>query len=124
MLDSFEAFQRAFPDDQPRLYLLGCMSELGERSGYWHRKVGRALALRSQDKAFLLGDHADALSAGLMEAGNSSDQITILRDVDEARAALMDFRGCVLLKGSRVGQLESVLPTEIHIPQKEVVRAC
>ena len=124
MLDSFEAFQRAFPDDQPRLYLLGCMSELGERSGYWHQKVGRALALRSQDKAFLLGDHADALSAGLMEAGNSSDQITILRDVDEARAALMDFRGCVLLKGSRVGQLESVLPREILITEKEIVRAC
>ena len=124
MLDTFEAFQRAFPDEQPRLYLLGCMAELGERSGYCHQEVGRALTLRPQDKVFLLGDHADALRAGIMEAGNSSDQVTMLRDIDEAQAALNDFRGCVLLKGSRAYQLESVLPEEILIPQKEVVQAC
>ncbi len=124
MLDTFEAFQRAFPHEEPRLYLLGCMAELGERSGYWHQKVGRALALRPQDKAFLLGDHADALNTGLMEAGNSSDQVIILKDVDEARSALIDFQGCVLLKGSRVSQLESVLPREIINPEKEIVRAC
>lgn len=124
MLDTFEAFQRAFPNEQPRIYLLGCMAELGERSEYWHQEVGRALAIRPQDKVFILGDYADALAAGLMEAGNSSDQISILKEVDEVRVLLKDFRGCVLLKGSRSSQLESVLPTEIHIPQKEVVRAC
>ena len=124
MLDTFDAFQRTFAGEQPRLYLLGCMAEMGERSGEWHKEVGRALVLRPQDRACIIGEQAEDLRAGILEAGGLQEQVAVLQDLDEVRGILNKFQGSVLLKGSRDCRLESVIPGKLHKPVNEFQKAC
>ena len=110
MADALAAFARRAPSEMPRLYLLGCMAELGEGSRDLHREVGRGIRLREVDRALLIGEEADSIREGMIEMGNSQEQITVLDSSEEARGILNGFRGAVLLKGSRLYGLEGLLP--------------
>jgi UDP-N-acetylmuramoyl-tripeptide--D-alanyl-D-alanine ligase len=112
MADSIDAFNGTVRADLPRLYVLGCMEELGEQSAEYHRQFGRTLLLRPGDHLFVIGGQAAALREGLLENGNDPAQIGVITDLTPVRARLAGFQGAVFLKGSRRYQLETVLEAQ------------
>lgn len=109
MADSIDAFNGSVRPEWPRLYVLGCMEELGEQSAEYHRQFGRTLLLRPGDHLFAIGGQAAALREGLLENGNDPAQIAVITDLAPVRERLAGFQGAVFLKGSRRYQLETVL---------------
>lgn len=112
MADAIAAFYSLVRADLPRLYVLGCMEELGAGAADYHRQLGRSLLLRPGDHVFVLGTQATAVREGLLENGNDPAQIAVVDDVAPVRAHLAGFRGAVFLKASRRYQLEKVLNPE------------
>lgn len=109
MADAIDAFNGTVGEDQPRLYVLGCMEELGPDSAGYHRQFGRTLLLQPGDHLFVIGGQAAALREGLLENGNDPAQVEVITSLAPVRARLAGFKGAVFLKGSRRYQLESVL---------------
>ncbi len=108
MHDALGAFAGMAPANQPRLYLIGGMEELGEESPSYHRKLGVALArtLRSSDSALVLAGH-DAAQAVVNGADHPG--VTAVSDLAALRIHYEAHRGAVFIKGSRRYQLESLL---------------
>lgn len=113
MVDALTFFSCRAPIKVPRLYILGCMAELGEDSSELHRQVGRVIRLREEDRVLLIGEKAGSIREGMIEMGNRGEQITIMDSYEKARAVLNGFKGTVLLKGSRVYGLEALLPKAV-----------
>jgi UDP-N-acetylmuramoyl-tripeptide--D-alanyl-D-alanine ligase len=109
MADAIGAFAGLVRADLPRIYVLGCMEELGAGSANYHRQLGRSLLLRPGDFLFVIGDQAAAVRAGLLENGNDPAQIAVVTEVAPVRERLAGFKGAVFLKASRRYQLETVL---------------
>ena len=109
MVDAIDAFNGAVPAKLPRLYVLGCMEELGDTSVLYHRQLGRLLHLRRGDFLFALGDQAASLREGLLENGNDPAAVEVITGLAPVRERLAGFKGAVFLKGSRRYQLETVL---------------
>jgi UDP-N-acetylmuramoyl-tripeptide--D-alanyl-D-alanine ligase len=109
MLDAIEAFNGLAHAGDPRIYVLGCMEELGPEADVYHRLLGGGLRLRPEDFIFIIGAQATALRAGLLENGNDPAQIAVITDLQPVRERLAAFKGAVFLKGSRRYQLETVL---------------
>jgi len=109
MADAIDAFNHSVPSDRPRLYVLGCMEELGAAAAEYHQQLGRTMHLRRGDFVFALGDQAAALREGLLENGNDPAQVAVIADLAPVRERLAGFAGAVFLKGSRRYQLETVL---------------
>ena len=112
MADALAGFTAQAPAAQPRLYLLGCMAELGVESGRHHRELGARLAplLRPGDRVRVLGPEAAAVIEGLGAAGASPGSGAVLDSLAAATAEFAAWPGAVLLKGSRRYALEGVLP--------------
>ncbi|HTL66565.1 MAG TPA: Mur ligase family protein [Lacunisphaera sp.] len=108
MADAIDAFHGSVGTELPRLYVLGCMEELGPAAATYHREVGRMLRLRRGDLLFAIGDQAGALREGLLESGNDTAQVLVVDDLAPVRERLAGFAGAVFLKGSRRYQLETV----------------
>ena len=115
MADALESFCSTAPSAAPRLYVVGCMEELGSESGRYHRELGRdlgrRLAPRPQDRALVVGTWAAEVrdGAGAPEPG----PIEILEEADAGgglAARVAAFSGWVFLKGSRRYGLERALP--------------
>ena len=113
MADALAGFMAQAPVAQPRLYLLGCMEELGVHAGRHHRELGAQLAplLRPGDRVRVLGTEAAAVMEGLGAAGAPSGSGAVLDSLAAATAEFAAWPGAVLLKGSRRYALEGVLPT-------------
>jgi len=108
MTDAIDAFNGSVSVELPRIYVLGCMEELGAASAEYHRQLGRVLHLRRGDFLYALGDQAAALREGLLENGNDPAQVAVITDLAAVRERLAGFKGAVFLKGSRRYQLETV----------------
>lgn len=110
MADALAAFDRIAPQDLPRLYLIGCMEELGPDAGRYHGELGAGLGMRPNDLLVVLGDWAGEVAAGAAKAGAGSAQI--LASVPRAGIAgrLKSFHGAVFVKGSRRHELEKLFP--------------
>lgn len=119
MKDALELFRATTSDQQPRLFVLGGMEELGAESARYHHEVGQSLETGPADIIYLIGDHAAAMRTGALEAGSSEEQIIVVEDAAELRAAFNVFSGPVFLKGSRRYRLETLLPK----PQPETAHA-
>lgn len=109
MSDAIDAFNGAVGADLPRLYVIGCMEELGAHAGEYHRLFGRTLHLRRGDHLYVIGSQAAALREGLLENGNDPAQVDVITDLAPVRERLTGFKGAVFLKGSRRYQLETIL---------------
>jgi len=110
MADALDAFYAQAPEALPRVFVLGGMEELGERSVMFHRALGRSLRLRPQDRAYAIGDEAEALRTGALESGLVAPaQISVVETLAALRAALAEFHGALFLKGSRRYQLETLI---------------
>jgi len=115
MADAIEAFDGQVPADQPRLYVLGCMEELGPQSAAYHRELGCLLRLRRGDYLYAIGDQAAALREGLLASGNAAAQVEVLADLHPVQERLAGFKGAVFLKGSRRYQLEQLIHPEATV---------
>jgi len=109
MADALATFAAIAPADDPRLYALGCMEELGAGSAAHHRRLGRALPLRDCDRVFVIGPQAHEVCAGVLEQGDFTKQIQICSSLEPIAAALAEWHGAVFMKGSRRFQLEQAL---------------
>lgn len=109
MIDSIEAFESMFPECS-RMYVLGCMEELGPSASEWHEWIGERLLLREGDAVILIGPYAESYRDGIVRSGRSVRSVRVVEDLAEARTELDGFRGAILLKGSRVYGLEALLP--------------
>ena len=108
MADSLEFFRES-ASPAPRVYVIGCMGELGAESERAHREIGRRLRLRPEDRACLTGVDVPALRAGLLEAGNRPEQIMEFHRIAEVAPLVEGHEGDVFLKGSRVYELETLV---------------
>ena len=113
MTDAIDAFNRSVSADRPRLYVLGCMEELGDASADYHQQLGRTMHLRRGDFIFIIGDQASALREGLLENGNDAAQVSVITDLAAVRERLTTFNGAVFLKGSRRYRLETALDASL-----------
>jgi UDP-N-acetylmuramoyl-tripeptide--D-alanyl-D-alanine ligase len=109
MADALATFHAIAPPGEPRLYVLGCMEELGPEAPARHRALGRSLHLRPGDRLLVIGLQANEVCAGVLEQGDFSRQIQIVSSLEPAAAALAEWRGAVFVKGSRRYQLERAL---------------
>lgn len=117
MGDALDAFGSTVPAHQPRLYVLGCMEELGVDAAQHHRELGRRLQLRPQDQAFVIGGHSREVVEGAAEAGSAAGKIEVVETLAPVAARLAAFRGAVFIKGSRRYELERVLPEKSLAPK-------
>ncbi len=114
MLDALEVFVGMAPADQPRLFLIGGMEELGSASLEYHKRLGEALdqTLRPEDTAVVLA--ATEVARAVVEGARrrtvlAADNLAALRSRFEAHA------GAVFIKGSRRYQLESLLLPNVAV---------
>lgn len=112
MADAIDAFNGTVGADLPRLYVIGCMEELGPDAADYHRQFGRTLLLRPGDRLFVIGGQAAALREGLLENGNDPAQVEVITGLEPVRVRFAGFKGAVFLKGSRRYQLETILETQ------------
>lgn len=109
MADALAMFHAIAPATEPRLYVLGCMEELGSDSAAYHRALGRSLNLRESDRLLVIGTQANEVCAGVLEQGDFTRQIQIVSAIETIAAGLAEWRGAVFVKGSRRYQLERAL---------------
>ncbi|MBE2213890.1 MAG: UDP-N-acetylmuramoyl-tripeptide--D-alanyl-D-alanine ligase [Opitutaceae bacterium] len=108
MLDALETFTALAPADAPRLFVVGCMEELGAESAALHRGTGERWPMRAGDRLIVFGTQAEDLAAGVRDRHAGAD-ILVNPERPAAAEALRAFRGAVFLKGSRRYALETLL---------------
>jgi UDP-N-acetylmuramyl pentapeptide synthase len=106
MADALAAFKAVAPRGEPRVFVIGCMEELGSGAARYHVELGRSLALRPGDLLIVLGSQADAVRQGALEAGSAPGQVEIADSIEAVSVRLAGFRGSVFVKGSRRHGLE------------------
>jgi UDP-N-acetylmuramoyl-tripeptide--D-alanyl-D-alanine ligase len=116
MVDALATFESIAPASEPRLFVIGCMEELGTDAAAHHRALGRSLKLREEDQLFVIGTHAHDVCAGVLQQGDFTRQIQIVSNLEPVSAALADWRGSVFVKGSRRYQLEKILEVQTSLP--------
>jgi UDP-N-acetylmuramoyl-tripeptide--D-alanyl-D-alanine ligase len=112
MADALATFAAIAPADEPRLYVIGCMEELGPDAPTYHRQLGRSLPLRECDRLYVIGSHAHEVCAGVLDQDDLTRQIQMVSTLEPAAAALAEWRGSIFIKGSRRYQLEKVLASQ------------
>jgi len=95
----------------PKLFILGGMEELGQEEVSLHRHAASHLELGEDDRVVLVGDKASWMADTILENGARSNQVIVLRSVEDCRSLVEDFEGNVLIKGSRRYRLEDILPS-------------
>lgn len=122
LANAVAAFTKVAPEDSPRLYVLGCMNELGVDADKLHELSGREIPVRSQDRVVIVGTHARAFKRGIVARGLNQNQIKVVKDAEDVRDSVARFKGSILLKGSRSYQLERLLkqPSRSHKTEKSV----
>lgn len=109
MADALATFQALAPAEVSKLFVLGCMEELGAQSADYHRALGRSLAMGPGDFLIVIGDQAHNVCAGVLENGDLSQQMQIASTLDPIVSRMADWTGAVFIKGSRRYRLETVL---------------
>jgi len=110
MADALAAFAFLAPAGRPRLFVLGCMEELGAESASYHRALGAELRLGPADRAVLIGEQAEQIRVGARAVGARDDQLTIAGTPEGAAGIVAGFAGAIFIKGSRRYRLETLVP--------------
>ena len=109
MSDSLATFVAIAPATERRLFVIGCMEELGEEAPAHHRRLGLRLPLRDCDQLLVIGTHADEVCRGVPEQGDFTKQIQLCSTLEPIAAAIAEWHGAVFIKGSHRYQLEQAL---------------
>ena len=128
MEEAVRTFSKRF-HNQPKLYVLGTMNELGDDSREQHQKAGRGISLAEGDRAVLIGSQAEAYCEGMLDAGADPARITLVEDAGQALPLVTGFEGAILLKGSRSYGLERLLDGveadgDEHNGERRLAAAC
>ncbi|MCX6954974.1 MAG: UDP-N-acetylmuramoyl-tripeptide--D-alanyl-D-alanine ligase [Verrucomicrobia bacterium] len=116
MADALATFVAIAPEAEPRLYIIGCMEELGPDAPAHHRQLGRSLPMRDCDRLYVVGTHASAVCAGVLDQDDFTRQIEMTSSLQPIADGLAGWRGSVFIKGSRRYQLEKVLELQPSRP--------
>jgi UDP-N-acetylmuramoyl-tripeptide--D-alanyl-D-alanine ligase len=108
MADAVEAFIAIAPATAPRLFVIGCMEELGADAAELHRATGARWPLRANDRLVVFGSQAEAFAAGARTVAPAAD-VLVNPEREEAARLVRAFRGAIFLKGSRRYALETLL---------------
>ncbi len=109
MLDALAHFVALAPAAEPRLYVLGCMEELGPEAPRYHRDLGQALPLRPGDQVCVIGGQAEEVRAGALARTAGSAQVEVVAALEPVAARIAGWQGAVFIKGSRRYQLETAV---------------
>ena len=116
MADALKTFAAIAPAGEPRLYVIGCMEELGAAAAAHHHALGRSLPMRDGDRLLVIGPHAAEICAGVLATGDFSRQLQIVSSLDPMAEAFAGWRGAVFVKGSRCYRLEGILEQQTLLP--------
>jgi UDP-N-acetylmuramoyl-tripeptide--D-alanyl-D-alanine ligase len=110
MIAALEALA-ARPGKGKRIAALGGMMELGEDAEMWHRKVGEAAGRCKIAHVFTFGPHGDAmLDAALNNGVPHGAYMQTHQAMAAAIAEIVEEGDLLLLKGSRLMKMESLIP--------------
>lgn len=115
LVDAVQYFRDRVGQNEPCLYVLGAMHELGDSSDAVHYTLGKTFAYQDKDQFLLIGKPAKPLQQGLLDQGVPSSQVSYLEHTEEARQSLEYFKGPIFLKGSHAYRLQSLLPVSGRI---------
>ena len=103
----------SYPPQQRRVAFLGDMLELGAIAQEKHQMVGRAAAKNNVQFLVAVGEYAQEIRQGAIEAGMDDDGIHVWQDSDKARSSLAKLKpgDVVLFKGSRGVCMEKLVQT-------------
>ena len=110
MKDSIEFFYSQY-SGKPKLYVLAGMEELGEDSRELHNEVGSHIILEEGDFVILIGEKASWIAPAILAQKNNESRVIVLPEMEDAIPIVEDFDGAVLFKGSRLNELEQLLPS-------------
>jgi UDP-N-acetylmuramoyl-tripeptide--D-alanyl-D-alanine ligase len=105
MLDAVQSFEHVSAEHSRRLFIIGCMEELGDKAAEYHSELGSSLKLKSSDSVILIGDYAKQIAGNLKEAN-----VSINPSTDVIIQAIAQFEGAIFMKGSRRYALEKLIP--------------
>jgi len=123
MIDSVSFFCSQFKN-LPKLLVLGGMNELGDSSELLHQKTGEMIFLGPNDRAVLIGKDASHMASGMIQNGAQDENITLVPETESARSLIQNFKGAVLLKGSRSYRLEKLVPSGAVEEGEQMKLAC
>lgn len=113
--DSFESaldlLQASRPEGKKGV-IAGDMLELGEKSGEFHRMIGKSIAERKIDFIITLGERSREIALGAIERGINREAVMRAESHEHAAEIVRQVAGpgaLVLLKGSRGMRMEEVL---------------
>ncbi|EDY80569.1 Mur ligase middle domain family [Verrucomicrobiia bacterium DG1235] len=124
MRDSLATFVSNTPEGEPRMYVIGCMEELGSEASRLHEELGREFPLRNQDFLLVIGSEAASVLRGMKDSGHEMDRCFEIETIEEASERLKDFAGSVFLKGSRRYRLESMLGAFASVSEEKGNEKC
>lgn len=107
MKDSLQYFNDAITNT-PKLFIIGRMEELGEKSDQYHHEILSSMTLGSADKVCMVGEFEQSFK----DPYSSSGAYIFLDSSESARSLYESWRGSVFLKGSRRAKLEILLKNE------------
>lgn len=108
MRDSLATFVAHTPETESRVFLIGCMEELGEQASSLHRELGAKLPFRNEDFLLVIGGEAKSVLQGMKDAGRDTDRCKEVTTPSEMTECLAKLEGNLFLKGSRRYRLEEV----------------
>jgi UDP-N-acetylmuramoyl-tripeptide--D-alanyl-D-alanine ligase len=114
MADALATFGAVAPADEPRLFVIGSMEELGTGAEYFHIELGKSLGLRPGDHLVAIGALGGAVRRGALEAGADPLQVEVADSIDPLAATVAAFQGSVFVKGSRKHGLERAFSMNEH----------
>jgi UDP-N-acetylmuramoyl-tripeptide--D-alanyl-D-alanine ligase len=109
-LDSLNNFDRLFRAGH-RLFVVGSFidAELGGYSIEENIRLGQNIPAHDGDTVISIGEHADMVRAGLLEASLPAGNILCLQNTSQAREFVQAHSGTVYLKGHRIYHLEELI---------------
>lgn len=97
---------------QRRIAVLGDMLELGPQAPFFHREIGKLLAILNWHLLFTVGELSLEIAAGAKESGLSEANIFSFQDSSQAAEALdriLEPGDLILVKGSRAMKMEKIV---------------
>lgn len=112
LIDSMGFFRKYFHERTDCLFVLGAMGDLGDQNDDIHFQVGRKITLRSSDRVIMIGSAIKPMIDGMLEAGNSREQLAYFNNTHEAYDMINKFSGVIFLKGGHALRLAELVSKE------------
>ncbi|QQS22628.1 hypothetical protein IPM19_03275 [bacterium] len=104
---------------QKKVVILGDMLELGALSEEAHKEIGRLVAKISPWQLVAVGNLAQGIIAGAVEAGYSQEKISWYENSDLAKEAVrnnIEPESVILIKGSQGARMEKITKELLQDP--------